>query len=104
MNPGDYVLIRVQDTGVGMDEDTQRKVFEPFFTTKEMGKGTGLGLATAYGIVKQSGGYIKVRSAPGTGTQLLLHLPPTRATPEKNVRLEGPENGPAPGPGLVVED
>jgi PAS domain S-box-containing protein len=104
MNPGDYVLLRVQDTGVGMDEHTQRKIFEPFFTTKEVGKGTGLGLATAYGIVKQSGGYIKVRSAPGNGTEFLIYLPRTRATPDKIVRLETRENSPAAGTVLVVED
>jgi nitrogen-specific signal transduction histidine kinase/CheY-like chemotaxis protein len=104
MNSGDYVLLRVQDTGVGMDENTQRKIFEPFFTTKDVGKGTGLGLATAYGIVKQSGGYIKVRSAPGTGTEFLIYLPRTRATPEKIVRLETREKSPAAGTVLVVED
>jgi PAS domain S-box-containing protein len=104
MNAGDYVLLRVQDTGVGMDENTQRKIFEPFFTTKDVGKGTGLGLATAYGIVKQSGGYIKVQSVPGTGSEFLIYLPRTRATPDKIVRLERRENSPAAGTVLVVED
>ena len=104
MKPGDYVLLRVRDTGVGMDEDTQRKIFEPFFTTKEIGKGTGLGLATAYGIVKQSGGYIKVRTGPGKGAEFLIYLPRSEAAPDKIVP-PAPRNGcPASGTVLVVED
>ena len=106
LSPGDYVLLTVEDTGVGMPPEVLSHVFEPFFTTKEIGKGTGMGLASAYGIVKGHGGYISCSSEPGKGASFAIHLP---AVPHQD-HLEGkaPEKLEAPPTGsetvLVVDD
>ena len=105
LTAGDYALLRVSDNGCGMGPETLANLFEPFFTTKEMGKGTGLGLATVYGIVCQNKGAIDVESEPGRGTTFTIYLPRQQNDPERLARDEAAE--PIPGgveTVLVVED
>ena len=103
--PGDYVRLTVADDGCGMDEETLTHLFEPFFTTKEVGRGTGLGLATVYGIVKQNDGFITVESEPGRGTTFTIYLP-RYVGKTGGMRTETPTLPPARGQEtvLVVED
>ena len=104
IRPGNYILLSVNDTGVGMDKETQSRIFEPFFTTKEKGKGTGLGLSTVYGIVKQSGGYVIVQSERDQGSSFHIYLPQVEgaaephSTPTPDMALGGSETV------LLVED
>jgi two-component system, cell cycle sensor histidine kinase and response regulator CckA len=107
--PGEYVLIEVRDTGCGMSEEVKQKIFEPFFSTKEVGRGTGLGLSTVFGIVKQSGGYIHVESEEGRGTAMCVYLPryveaPGEVETRTERRVDKPKDLTGRGTVLLVED
>ncbi|MGH7518105.1 MAG: PAS domain-containing protein [Gemmatimonadales bacterium] len=106
LQPGRYVRLEIEDTGAGMDDDTRSRAFEPFFTTKPMGKGTGLGLSVAYGIVRQSGGHIEIRSAPGRGTTVTLLVPevPSRSVRRASQPVLQPRELPPGARVLVVDD
>jgi len=102
--PGPYVRLSVTDTGIGMNDETRQRAFEPFFTTKDVGQGTGLGLPTVYGIVRQSGGTVSVRSEPGHGTSFLIHFPRIDDAAPSSRRTLAPLRAASEETVLLVED
>jgi len=102
--PGHYVMLQVRDTGTGMSAEVQSHIFEPFFTTKEQGKGTGLGLATVYGVVKQSGGYIWLESELGKGSRFQVYLPRVEGVEPEAARSQPSSETHGPATILVAED
>ena len=106
MEPGEFVLIAVTDTGAGMDKTTRERAFDPFFTTKEVGKGTGLGLSQVYGFARQSAGHVKIYSEIGEGTTVKIYLP--RSVGERRSAVTDESNKASRWTGtetiLVVED
>jgi PAS domain S-box-containing protein len=104
VSPGDYVQLSVTDTGMGISKDVQDQIFEPFFTTKEVGKGTGLGLAMIYGVVKQSGGYVWVDSEPGQGACFTIYLPRVKGTIAPAISAEAEALPPGTETLLIAED
>lgn len=103
MKEGKYAVIKVIDTGTGMDEEIRKRIFEPFFTTKEVGKGTGMGLPMAYGVVKNHNGFITVDSAPGKGSTFTIYLPATEKKAEKEASVSKPLHK-GKGTILIIDD
>ena len=101
---GDYIKITVTDTGIGIDKDTRERIFEPFFTTKEMGRGTGLGLASVYGVIKNHDGYINVYSEIDQGTTFTIYLPASRKKVQKEIEETVPTVAMGTGTILLIDD
>ena len=104
LKPGDYVILEVADTGEGMSTEVRERVFEPFFTTKPMGSGTGLGLASVYGIIKRAGGYIRVDSGEGEGSVFIIYLPNVEARDTDRPRADVPSSAGGGETILIAED
>jgi CheY-like chemotaxis protein len=104
VRPGRYVLVAVRDTGEGMTEEVKAHLFEPFFTTKGPGKGTGLGLATVYGIVQQAGGYVYAESEPGRGTTMKVYLPRVEAAAPLRKSQQGLARAPGGGETILLAE